>query len=195
MVCQPMPRPLPPSLEACASISLRSSITISGRNGRPYLWPRLIVETSAEAGRTKAGNAIRPVTNLRLFTLPPDVNPSNSAFRIENPRRFVHAGSLESEQPRRIVGEDALSHPDIGIHSPSKLWNWMEPTRSWNVRCGKSLSQINENYHVVQAYAFERRSPVSRWAPRSGRRAGRAASRRLHGIARHGGPAPPAAPS
>src|ERR1700676_2773554 len=120
MVCQPMPRPLPPSLEACASISLRSSITISGRNGRPYCLPRLMVETSAEAGRTKAGNAIRPVTNLRLFTLPPDVNLSNSAFWIGNPRRFVHAGSLDSEQSRRIVGEDAPSDPVVATHSPAK---------------------------------------------------------------------------
>src|ERR1700676_786235 len=163
MVCQPMPRPLPPSLEACASISLRSSITISGRNGRPYCLPRLMVETSAEAGRTKAGNAIRPVTNLRLFTLPPDVNLSYSAFWIENPCHFVQVGSLESEQPRRIVGEGAPSHPVIGTHSPSKLWSWIEPTRSWNDRCGKSLSEVNENYDVVQAYALERRSPVSRW--------------------------------
>src|SRR5580704_8355889 len=80
-----------------------------------------MAETSAEAGRTKAGNAIRPVRNLRLFTLPPDVNLSNSAFWIENPRRFVHAGSLEFEQPRRIVGEDAPSHPVIGTHSPGKI--------------------------------------------------------------------------
>src|SRR5216684_6132996 len=114
MVCQPTPRPLTPNLEACASISLRSSITICGRNGRPYCLPRLMVETSAEAGRTRAGSATRPVTNSRLFTLPSDGNRFCPAFWIVALWPLVQIGSLESEQPRRIVGEDALPHPLIG---------------------------------------------------------------------------------
>src|SRR5713226_1924970 len=114
MVCQPTLRPLTPKFEACASISLRSSITICGRNGRPYCLPRWMVETSAEAGRTRAGSATRPVTNSRLFTVPSDVGRSCSASWIAAPLPFVQIGSLESEQPRRIVGEDALSHSAIG---------------------------------------------------------------------------------
>src|SRR6202790_310805 len=113
MVCQPMPRPLPPSLEACASINLRSSITICGRNGRPYCLPRLMLETSAEAGRTRAGSATRPVTNSRLFMLPPDVDLYYTAPWTQNPV-VVPDWLHESEQPRRIVGQHALSQRAVG---------------------------------------------------------------------------------
>src|SRR3984893_11506693 len=114
MVCHPTPRPLMPKFAAWASISLRSSITICGRNGRPYCLPRLMVETSPEAGRTKAGSATRPVTNSRLFTLSSHVEACLFSVLDRGYVTFVHVGSLKSEQPRRIVGEDALSHPAVG---------------------------------------------------------------------------------
>jgi hypothetical protein len=57
---------------------------------------------------------------------------------------LVHVGSLETEQPRRIVGEDALSHPVIGRpFTQHIIEGWMVPTQSWNDRCGKSLPQIS----------------------------------------------------
>jgi hypothetical protein len=44
-----------------------------------------------------------------------------SASWIENPCGFVHGGSLESELPRWIVGEGALSHRAIGRPFPQQI--------------------------------------------------------------------------
>src|ERR1700733_7243454 len=101
MVCQTTLKPLLPRPAACASISRRSSITICGRNGRPYCLPSLMTEASARAGRTSAGNATRPPMNSRLFTLPSDAT------------RLV-AGLPESEQACRIIGKNKLAQLRIG---------------------------------------------------------------------------------
>src|ERR1700722_17975773 len=101
MVCQTTPRPLLPRLAACASISRRSSITICGRNGRPYCLPSLMTEASARARRTSAGSATRPLMNSRLFTLALRYCPA--AISLPEP-----------EQARRIIGENSLSQAGIG---------------------------------------------------------------------------------
>src|ERR1700722_4598563 len=103
MVCQTTARLLTPRLAACASISLRSSITICGKNGKPYCLPSLMAEASARAGPTKAGSATRPVTNSRLFK-------SSSAVALSS----FDAILPESEQARRIIGKNALSQAGIG---------------------------------------------------------------------------------
>src|ERR1700736_3408500 len=78
-----------------------------------------MVETSAEAGRTKAGSAIRPVRNSRLFTLPPDVDLSYSAFWIEDPCR---SSTLAHLNPNSRAGLSARMRFRIPLSGARVGW-------------------------------------------------------------------------